>query len=150
MPQPAKRPLDQSTIEVKVKSQPLFSLGYSSSSMTEVLLKANPGSIIFTIYELNWTLDTDGRQLYFRINRSTPLQRLLVAYCQRINIDYKTMQFVYNGNRVTAKQTPEQVVDVLGINVDIIRPFHHGHLGMEDGDEIDALTHQMGGGCRAF
>ena len=72
MPQPAKRPLDQSTIEVKVKSQ-------------------------------------DGRQLYFRINRSTPLQRLLVAYCQRINIDYKTMQFVYNGNRVTAKQTPEQV-----------------------------------------
>ncbi|WJZ87651.1 hypothetical protein VitviT2T_007018 [Vitis vinifera] len=94
MPQPAKRPLDQSTIEVKVKSQ-------------------------------------DGRQLYFRINRSTPLQRLLVAYCQQINIDYKTMQFVYNGNRVTAKQTPEQ-------------------LGMEDGDEIDALTHQMGGGCRAF
>ncbi|XP_034686435.1 small ubiquitin-related modifier 2-like [Vitis riparia] len=94
MPQPAKRPLDQSTIEVKVKSQ-------------------------------------DGRQLYFRINRSTPLQRLLVAYCQRINLDYKTMQFVYNGNRVTAKQTPEQ-------------------LGMEDGEEIDALTHQMGGGCRAF
>ncbi|KAJ9701056.1 hypothetical protein PVL29_006417 [Vitis rotundifolia] len=94
MPQPAKRALDQSSIEVKLKSQ-------------------------------------DGRQLYFRINLSTPLQRLLVAYCQRMNFDYKAMQLVYNGNRVTGKQTPEQ-------------------LGMEDGDEIDALTHQMGGGCRAF
>ncbi|KAJ9701055.1 hypothetical protein PVL29_006416 [Vitis rotundifolia] len=100
MPQPAKRALDQSSSEVKVNSQVQL--------------------IAFF----------DGRQLYFRINLSTPSQRLLVAYCQRMNIDHKTMKLIYNG-RLPAKQTPEQ-------------------LGMEDGDEIDALTYQTGGGCRAF
>ncbi|KAK9288124.1 hypothetical protein L1049_016572 [Liquidambar formosana] len=71
----------------------------------------------------------DGRELFFRIKRNTQLSKLLTAYCDRLQLEYKAMQFFYNGNRFSAKKTPDQ-------------------LHMEDGDEIDATMHQLGGGYR--
>ncbi|KAF8014278.1 hypothetical protein BT93_H0191 [Corymbia citriodora subsp. variegata] len=69
----------------------------------------------------------DDRVLYFKINRTTKLSRLFQIYCERRQLDVRTMQFLYEGNRITGNQTPIA-------------------LGLEEGSEICAVVHQSGGG----
>ncbi|KAI8538069.1 hypothetical protein RHMOL_Rhmol09G0073000 [Rhododendron molle] len=70
----------------------------------------------------------DGIEVFFSIKRSTVLKKLLVAYCQKRNFDYKTMEFLYNGDRFSHNRSAED-------------------LNMDEEDEIDAMWHQEGGGC---
>ncbi|KAH7834478.1 hypothetical protein Vadar_016452 [Vaccinium darrowii] len=69
----------------------------------------------------------DGVDVFFTIKRDTMLRKLLVTYCKKLNHEYKTMEFLYNGERILEGQSPDD-------------------LGMEDGDEIDATLHQIRGG----
>ena len=48
------------------------------------------------------------------------------AYCQREGLAFDGVRFLYDGDRLLPAQTP-------------------GELGMEEGDEIDALVEQTGG-----
>ncbi len=48
------------------------------------------------------------------------------AYCNRQNLELSQIVFLYDGQRIQAEQTPEQ-------------------LNMTDDDEIDAMIHQVGG-----
>ncbi|KAJ7980535.1 Small ubiquitin-related modifier [Quillaja saponaria] len=70
----------------------------------------------------------DGNEVFFRVKRNTQLFKLMTAYCEKKQLVYKTMQFLYDGDRITGKQTPDR-------------------LSMEDGDEITAVMHVNGGGC---
>ncbi|KAF7039390.1 hypothetical protein CFC21_049394 [Triticum aestivum] len=70
----------------------------------------------------------DGNEVFFRIKRSTQLKKLMNAYCDRQSVDMKAIAFLFDGRRLRAEQTPDE-------------------LEMEDGDEIDAMLHQTGG-CR--
>ena len=54
------------------------------------------------------------------------MKKLMNAYCSRQNLDQGQMVFLYDGERISPENTPEQ-------------------LGMEDNDEIDAMIHQIGG-----
>lgn len=49
------------------------------------------------------------------------------AYCDRQSVDFNSIAFLFDGRRLRAEQTPDE-------------------LEMEDGDEIDAMLHQTGGG----
>ncbi|KAI8538070.1 hypothetical protein RHMOL_Rhmol09G0073100 [Rhododendron molle] len=69
----------------------------------------------------------EGNEVFFRIKNNTQLKKLMTAYCERQSLDAKAIVFLFDGHRIKAEQTPEQ-------------------LGMEDGDEIDAMLHQTGGG----
>lgn len=69
----------------------------------------------------------DGNEVFFRIKRSTQLKKLMNAYCDRQSVDLNSIAFLFDGRRLRAEQTPEE-------------------LEMEDGDEIDAMLHQTGGG----
>ncbi|KAK3414724.1 hypothetical protein EUGRSUZ_H00049 [Eucalyptus grandis] len=69
----------------------------------------------------------DDRILYFKINRTARLSRLFNIYCERRQLDVQTVQFLYEGNRITGNQTPQA-------------------LGLEDGAELCAFVHQTGGG----
>ncbi|KAH7834078.1 hypothetical protein Vadar_012535 [Vaccinium darrowii] len=69
----------------------------------------------------------EGNEVFFRIKHNTQLKKLMTAYCERQSLDAKAIVFLFDGHRIKAEQTPEQ-------------------LGMEDGDEIDAMLHQTGGG----
>ncbi|KAE9446089.1 hypothetical protein C3L33_22080, partial [Rhododendron williamsianum] len=71
--------------------------------------------------------DEEGNEVFFRIKNNTQLKKLMTAYCERQSLDAKAIVFLFDGHRIKAEQTPEQ-------------------LGMEDGDEIDAMLHQTGGG----
>lgn len=72
----------------------------------------------------------DGNEVFFRIKRSTQLKKLMNAYCDRQSVDIKSIAFLFDGRRLNAEQTPDQ-------------------LEMEDGDEIDAMLHQTGGSLPA-
>ncbi|ESW12631.1 hypothetical protein PHAVU_008G129000 [Phaseolus vulgaris] len=69
----------------------------------------------------------DGNEVFFRIKRSTQLKKLMNAYCDRQSVDFSSIAFLFDGRRLRAEQTPDE-------------------LEMEDGDEIDAMLHQTGGG----
>ncbi|KQK11215.1 small ubiquitin-related modifier 1 [Brachypodium distachyon] len=68
----------------------------------------------------------DGNEVFFRIKRSTQLKKLMNAYCDRQSVDMTAIAFLFDGRRLRAEQTPDE-------------------LEMEDGDEIDAMLHQTGG-----
>ncbi|GMN53783.1 hypothetical protein TIFTF001_022918 [Ficus carica] len=68
----------------------------------------------------------DGNEVFFRIKRSTQLKKLMNAYCDRQSVEFNSIAFLFDGRRLRAEQTPEE-------------------LEMEDGDEIDAMLHQTGG-----
>mmetsp|Transcript_15117 Transcript_15117/g.25881 ORF Transcript_15117/g.25881 Transcript_15117/m.25881 type:complete len:96 (+) Transcript_15117:139-426(+) len=70
----------------------------------------------------------DGGEIYFKIRRQSPLGKLMDAYCQRQGVQPGSMRFIYDGNRLQANQTPQE-------------------LEMDDGDEIDAMVEQVGGNC---
>mmetsp|Transcript_16963 Transcript_16963/g.32499 ORF Transcript_16963/g.32499 Transcript_16963/m.32499 type:complete len:94 (+) Transcript_16963:186-467(+) len=68
----------------------------------------------------------DGQEVFFKIKKTTPFRKLIDAYCKRQGGDPNQILFLFEGSRLKAEQTPEQV-----------------DLG--DGDEIDAMAHQTGG-----
>ncbi|KAI0529519.1 small ubiquitin-related modifier 1 isoform X1 [Dendrobium catenatum] len=68
----------------------------------------------------------DGNELFFRIKRNTQLKKLINAYCERQSIGSDSIAFLFDGRRIGGEQTPHE-------------------LEMEDGDEIDAMLHQIGG-----
>ncbi|KAL8530036.1 hypothetical protein ACS0TY_007204 [Phlomoides rotata] len=51
---------------------------------------------------------------------------LMNVYCDRQSVDFSEIAFLFDGRRLWAEQTPNE-------------------LEMEDGDEIDAMLHQTGG-----
>lgn len=69
----------------------------------------------------------DGNEVFFRIKRSTQLKKLMNAYCDRQSVEMNAIAFLFDGRRLRAEQTPDE-------------------LEMEEGDEIDAMLHQTGGG----
>nr|VDD17625.1 unnamed protein product [Brassica rapa] len=71
-------------------------------------------------------LFSDGNEVFFKIKRSTQLKKLMNAYCDRQSVDLNAIAFLFDGRRLRAEQTPDE-------------------LDMEDGDEIDAMLHQTGG-----
>ncbi|XP_030463891.1 small ubiquitin-related modifier 1-like isoform X2 [Syzygium oleosum] len=69
----------------------------------------------------------DNRILYFKINGTVRLSKMFAIYCEMRQLEVQTVQFLYEGNRITGNQTPQG-------------------LGLEDGAEICAFVHQSGGG----
>ncbi|KAK7256076.1 hypothetical protein RIF29_29510 [Crotalaria pallida] len=75
----------------------------------------------------------DGSETFYRIRTSTQLGKLMNAYCNGKSLDSSSVAFLFDGRRLRAEQTPDE-------------------LDMEDGDEIyiDAMLHQTGGGHHQF
>eukprot|EP00389_Voromonas_pontica_P016946 GDKH01026528.1.p1 GENE.GDKH01026528.1~~GDKH01026528.1.p1 ORF type:complete len:90 (+),score=33.97 GDKH01026528.1:133-402(+) len=68
----------------------------------------------------------DGQEVHFRIKRSTRLEKLMQAYCQRLGQSFDAVRFMFDGDRLDKAATPTEV-------------------GLEDGDVIDAMLPQLGG-----
>jgi small ubiquitin-related modifier len=68
------------------------------------------------------TVDADGSEIHFRLRRTTPLGRLISAYCMRmgLTITPPSVHFYFAGTRITEAQTPAD-------------------LGIEDGDQINVV-----------
>ncbi|KAF4376859.1 small ubiquitin-related modifier 2 isoform X1 [Cannabis sativa] len=70
---------------------------------------------------------TANKETYFKINKKCRLFKLLQTFCNHQNVDYRDMQFLFNGKRISPKHTPHS-------------------LKMKDDDQIDAMMHTDGGG----
>ena len=68
----------------------------------------------------------DGGEVFFKIKRHTTFRKLMDAYYTRQQVPPGSVRFLYDGNRIQADETPEE-------------------LEMEEGDIIDAVAEQTGG-----
>lgn len=76
---------------------------------------------------INIKVKTNDSEVHFRIKRSTPLSKLMNTYCDRQGKPHGSVRFMLDGNRVEDHHTPDD-------------------LDLEDGDTIDAMIQQVGGG----
>ena len=69
----------------------------------------------------------EGNEVLFKIKKSTSLKKMMDAYCNAKSLsDSGAIRFMFQGARINANQTPND-------------------LGMEDGDTIDVMNEQIGG-----
>ncbi|KAG0335107.1 dolichyl-phosphate-mannose-protein mannosyltransferase pmt3 [Podila humilis] len=68
----------------------------------------------------------DQTEVFFKIKRSTQLKKLMEAYCERQGKSVASVRFLYDGERIQATNTPNE-------------------LEMDDGDSIDVMVEQIGG-----
>ncbi|MDP2435031.1 MAG: small ubiquitin-related modifier [archaeon] len=68
----------------------------------------------------------DGGEVFFKIRRSTPLSKLIKAYCEKKGLAPNSVRFLFDGQRISDEHTPDS-------------------LQMENDDVIDALLQQTGG-----
>ncbi|KAL9107964.1 MAG: hypothetical protein Q9227_007179 [Pyrenula ochraceoflavens] len=72
---------------------------------------------------------TDGNnEVFFKIKKTTPLKKLMDAFCERQGKQRNTVRFLFDGTRVQADDNPES-------------------LDMADGDTLEVHQEQIGGGC---
>ncbi|KAJ2009688.1 SUMO protein smt3 [Coemansia thaxteri] len=69
----------------------------------------------------------DSSEVMFRIKTTTKLSKLMQAYCTRTGQAAGSVRFLVDGQRISADDTPQS-------------------LGLEEGDSIDAMSEQVGGG----
>ena len=62
----------------------------------------------------------------FKCKMTTPLQKLMAAFCQKQGVAQNTVRFLFDGERIAPTATPKD-------------------LDMEDGDVIDVMVEQVGG-----
>ncbi len=72
-----------------------------------------------------------GDSLQFKVRMTTPLQKVIDAYCSRMHVEADSVRFLYDGDRIKGENTPEM-------------------MHMEDGDILDVVLQQTGGGGGAF
>ena len=57
---------------------------------------------------------TDGsNEVFFKIKRSTKLEKLMNAFCERQGKDKRTVRFLFDGTRVQDTDSPDTVSSVL-------------------------------------
>lgn len=71
-------------------------------------------------------VDQMGLDVYFKLKVDTSMNRLMDAYCGKRGISVSSVRFLYDGQRITGKDTPLS-------------------LEMENNDIIDAVAQQTGG-----
>ncbi|KAL9187831.1 hypothetical protein ACHAXT_006209 [Thalassiosira profunda] len=70
--------------------------------------------------------DQSGEETYFKIKKSTKMQKVFETYAQRKGVQAASLRFLLDGDRIQADQTPKQ-------------------LEMDDQDQIDCMLEQSGG-----
>lgn len=62
---------------------------------------------------LNIKVTDNNNEVFFKIKRSTKLEKLMNAFCDRQGKDPRTVRFLFDGTRVTAQDTPDSVCSQL-------------------------------------
>ncbi|KAL3498720.1 hypothetical protein ACH5RR_041452 [Cinchona calisaya] len=66
-------------------------------------------------------------EIYFRIRRDKPIRKVLLAYCDHLQLEYDTVRFTLDGRKLKSMATADD-------------------LGLQHHDTIDAFHDQCGGG----
>lgn len=68
--------------------------------------------------------DADGNEVFFKVKKHTKLSKLQRAYAERMGKPATSIRFLFDGTRINDDDTADT-------------------MGMEDGDEIDAMVEQL-------
>nr|7O2W_A Chain A, Ubiquitin-like protein SMT3,Guanine nucleotide exchange C9orf72 [synthetic construct] len=79
---------------------------------------------------INLKVSDGSSEIFFKIKKTTPLRRLMEAFAKRQGKEMDSLRFLYDGIRIQADQTPED-------------------LDMEDNDIIEAHREQISSGLDA-
>ncbi|KAI1081717.1 ubiquitin family protein [Whalleya microplaca] len=77
---------------------------------------------------LNIKVTDNNNEVFFKIKRSTKLEKLMGAFCERQGKNVESVRFLFEGQRVQKSDTPES-------------------LEMQDGDTLEVHQEQVGGSC---
>merc|ERR1712172_106561 len=100
-------------------------IGIFSSFKFSVCIMAEGGDAAANHIQLK-VKDQQGSEVQFKIKKSTPLRKLMDAYCSRLGLTASQVRFMVDGERIAADDTAEK-------------------LGLEDEDLIDVAMEQTGG-----
>ncbi|KAJ5097401.1 hypothetical protein N7456_008122 [Penicillium angulare] len=78
------------------------------------------------VEHLNIKVTDNNNEVFFKIKRSTPLKKLMDAFCERQGKQQATVRFLFDGTRVRPDDTPDT-------------------LDMADGDTLEVHQEQIGG-----
>jgi small ubiquitin-related modifier len=67
-----------------------------------------------------------GEETYFKVKKTTRMEKVFNAYAQRKGVNAGALRFLLDGQRINGDQTPKL-------------------LDLEDQDQIDCLLEQQGG-----
>ncbi|KAJ7088276.1 hypothetical protein C8R44DRAFT_819373 [Mycena epipterygia] len=73
------------------------------------------------------TVTFNGKDLTFLYKKNKPLEKLLIMFCERINVERKTVRFNFDGESISQADATAESLD------------------MDDGDIIDGQIFQQGG-----
>ncbi|KAI0388813.1 ubiquitin-like protein [Xylariaceae sp. FL0594] len=76
---------------------------------------------------LNIKVTDNNNEVFFKIKRSTKLEKLMTAFCERQGKSVESSRFLFEGQRVQKTDTPDS-------------------LEMADGDTLEVHQEQVGGG----
>lgn len=78
---------------------------------------------------LNIKVTDNNNEVFFKIKKSTKLEKLMGAFCERQGKALSSVRFLFEGQRVQPTDTPDT-------------------LEMQDGDTLEVHQEQVGGcGC---
>ncbi|KAI2629369.1 ubiquitin family protein [Xylaria nigripes] len=75
---------------------------------------------------LNIKVTDNNNEVFFKIKRSTKLEKLMTAFCERQGKNVESVRFLFEGQRVQKTDTPDS-------------------LEMTDGDTLEVHQEQVGG-----
>ncbi|RDA86001.1 hypothetical protein CP532_4881 [Ophiocordyceps camponoti-leonardi (nom. inval.)] len=75
---------------------------------------------------LNIKVTDNNNEVFFKIKRSTKLEKLMNAFCERQGKNMTSVRFLFDGTRVQPTDTPDS-------------------LEMADGDSLEVHQEQVGG-----
>ncbi|ATY63052.1 ubiquitin-like modifier SUMO, putative [Cordyceps militaris CM01] len=76
---------------------------------------------------LNIKVTDNNNEVFFKIKRTTKLEKLMTAFCERQGRSMTAVRFLFDGTRVQPTDTPD-------------------NLEMADGDTLEVHQEQVGGG----
>ncbi|GMI01378.1 hypothetical protein TrLO_g1144 [Triparma laevis f. longispina] len=70
--------------------------------------------------------DQTGEETFFKIKRSTKMEKVFQTYATRRGVDFNSLRFLLDGERIGPDETPKT-------------------LELDDQDQIDCMLEQTGG-----
>lgn len=100
---------------------------------------------------LNIKVTDNNNEVFFKIKRSTKLEKLMTAFCERQGKSLQSVRFLFEGQRVQATDTPDTVSKPLWFpslrctHVFVANLVPVRQLEMADGDCLEVHQEQVGG-----
>lgn len=106
---------------------------------------------------LNIKVTDNNNEVFFKIKRSTKLEKLMNAFCERQGKSINSVRFLFEGSRVQTADTPDTVrlfpiprrpaSSACLDGQSMLTPPNPGQLEMQDGDTLEVHQEQVGGAC---